>query len=145
MEISKTGIDLIRDCEGCVLHAYQDGANVWTIGIGHTENVRPADVITQQEADDLLRGDLKTVETDLNNPHTITVPLNQNQYDALCSFEFNVGIGNFRASTLRRFLNQSLYREAGDQFPRWVHDVNGNTEPGLVTRRDRERTLFLLQ
>jgi GH24 family phage-related lysozyme (muramidase) len=72
----------------------------------------------------------------------ITVPLNQNQFDALVSFVFNLGSGALQCSTLRRRLNAGAYLEAADEFPKWVY-AGGRKLKGLVRRREAERILFL--
>ena len=85
--------------EGCSLTAYRDPAGIWTIGTGHTRGVKPGQVITQAQADQLLRGDLREVETQVNY---LGVCETQGQFAALVSFTFNLGIGNLRRSTLLR-------------------------------------------
>lgn len=139
--ISDTGLEFIKSHEGCRLTAYQDGAGIWTIGYGHTGNVHEGDVITQDQANALLLEDLAPAEHCIDDQ--VKVTLTQNQYDALCSFTFNVGVGNFASSTLLRLLNQSDCQGAAGQFGRWVHDAAGNVEPGLLKRRKDEKELFL--
>ncbi len=73
----------------------------------------------------------------------VTVPLTQNQFDALISFVFNLGIGNFRTSTLLKKLNAGDYTGAAKEFPPWVR-ADGKQLPGLIKRRDAEKALFLL-
>jgi GH24 family phage-related lysozyme (muramidase) len=88
MNISNVGIKLIQDFEGCVLFEYKDAIGVPTIGWGHTGGVQPNQRITQAQADDLLRSDLKRFVDAVNNTG---LKLNQNQFDALCSFAYNCG------------------------------------------------------
>lgn len=140
MKISDNGIAFIRDHEGCVLTAYQDGGGVWTIGIGHTRGVKAGQVITQSRADEFLADDISPVETCINK--SVTVALNQNQFDALASFIFNVGENAFKNSTLLKKLNAGNYRAAADQFTRWVYDNNVFVQ-GLYNRRTDEKVLFL--
>lgn len=140
MEISQIGIDLIKKFEGCSLRAYKCPAGVWTIGYGHTNKVFADDVITQEEAETLLRQDL--IIHCNNVSKLVKVPLTQNQFDALVSFEYNVGYGAFQASTLLRLLNQGKYKEAAGQFDRWIY-AGKKVLPGLVNRRKAEKGLFL--
>ena len=140
LRTSKAGIDLIKSHEGLRLNAYMCPANVLTIGYGHTRNVYPGQVITQQEAIALLKEDLVRFEDAVNK--YVTVPLSQNQFDALVSFSFNVGISAFANSTLLRVLNLGNSFQAASQFSRWVHG-GGQRLPGLVRRRKEERELFL--
>lgn len=140
MEISKKGIDLIKKYEGCRLNAYRCPANVLTIGYGHTNNVRENQKITQIEAEKLLKEDLIIHS---NNVLKLTkVKLNQNQFDALVSLEFNIGYGNFKNSTLLKLLNQGKYTLASNQFDRWIYS-KGKVLQGLVKRRKEEKELFL--
>ena len=89
MIISNTGIELIKRFEGCRLSAYRCPAGVWTIGYGHTLNVKPGDKITQDQADEYLRADLKKFENHVSsyNKYGWTQP----EFDALVSFAFNIG------------------------------------------------------
>ncbi len=140
MEISKKGIDLIKKYEGCRLNAYRCPAKVLTIGYGHTNNVRENQKITQAEAEKLLKEDLIIHS---NNVLKLTkAKLNQNQFDALVSLEFNIGYGNFKNSTLLKFLNQGKYTLASNQFDRWIYS-KGKVLQGLVKRRKEEKELFL--
>ena len=140
MNISKKGIDLIKRFEGCRLKAYKCPAGVWTIGYGHTNNVRPDDIITQDDAEELLKRDLKVHED--NVKRVVKIALTQNQFDALVSFEYNVGYGAFANSTLLKLLNAGNYNGASKQFERWVYAGDRVLE-GLVKRRKAEREMFL--
>ena len=140
MEVSDAGLKLVMGFEGLRLTAYQDSVGVWTIGYGSTNGVEPGDVITEAQAEDLLRIDMRSAEKCLDDH--VTVALNQNQYDALASFVFNLGCGAFSGSTLLRDLNAGDYQGAADQFGRWVH-AGTDILPGLVKRRANERALFL--
>ncbi len=136
------GLNLIKSFEGLRLDKYQDAIGKWTIGYGHlilpTESfTRP---LTNQEAEDLLRADLGMTERGIRR--LVTVDLNQNQFDGLVAFAFNVGLGNLQNSTLLRLLNQGSYDIAGDQFLRW-NRAGGNVLAGLTRRREAERSLFL--
>ena len=140
LSISQTGISFIKKWEGCRLKAYQCSAHVWTIGWGHTAGVKPGMVIDQSKADSLFLVDIKQYEQAVTQ--YVQVPLNQNQYDALVSFCYNVGIGAFQKSTLLRVLNQQNYDEAANQFLRWTRAGNKVIQ-GLVNRRTDEKELFL--
>ena len=140
-EQSISNIDLIKESEGLRLDAYLPTPNdVWTIGYGHTKGVTRGMSITGEQAEKFLREDITWVEDVLNT--AVTVPLNQNQYDALGSFVFNLGGTNFRNSTLLRKLNQGDYQGAADQLPRW-NKQKGKVLRGLTIRRAEERRLFL--
>ncbi len=141
MVTSKNGINLIKQFEGLRLSAYRCSAGVWTIGYGSTSGVRPGMKITQAEAEQRLRADLSRFEQKLNK--LVKVRLNQNEFDALVSFVFNIGITAFSNSTLLRLLNQGQARvDVADQLLRW-DKVNGQPVVGLTRRRAAERRLFL--
>jgi len=141
MNIGDKGLDLIKSFEGLVLTAYMPTPqDVPTIGYGHTKTVKMGMKITEQEAVILLKKDLGWVETAIDT--YVTVPLNQNQYDALASFIFNIGATQFRKSTLLKKLNSGDYAGAADQLPRW-NKQKGKVLNGLTRRRKAERELFL--
>lgn len=139
MKTSENGLKFIRDHEGCKLTAYKDGGGVWTIGVGHTKGVKAGQTITQAQADTFLASDLAPVESCINQ--VVTVTLNQNQFDALASFTFNVGESAFKGSTLLKKLNAGDFRGAADQFTRWAYDNNVFVQ-GLYNRRVDEKALF---
>lgn len=140
MHISDNGINLIKRFEGFRDKAYKCPAGVWTIGYGHTYGVKPTDIINKAEATELLIKDVFNCEGVIN--HFVKKTLNQGQYDALCSFIFNVGSGNFQRSSLLRKLNQADYEGAANEFQKWVYS-KGKKLPGLVKRRTAERELFI--
>ena len=149
MKISNQGITLIKHYEGCDLQAYRDGGGIITIGYGHTGLIKGrhlliSDVITQAEADALLLADLIIAQKAVNQ--LVTVPLSQNQFDALVSFAFNVGVGDrgFKGSTLLHCLNNKAYNIASEEFKKWTRDNHGNIEQGLIKRRNSEKILFLV-
>lgn len=139
-ETSEQGVSFIKSHEGLRLNAYRCPGNVWTIGYGHTKSVMPGMRITEARAVELLKLDLQVYEDAVNN--LVKATLNQNQFDALVSFTFNVGVGALGNSTLLKLLNDGSYKSAADQFLRWVHG-GGQKLPGLVRRRNEERSLFL--
>lgn len=139
MQISKAGLDLIKQFEGLYLKAYRCPAGVPTIGYGHTAGVAMGQTITQQQADDYLRRDVRQFERAVERQ--VSVPLTQGQFDALVSFAFNLGEGALAQSTLLRLLNAGDYAGAAAQFDRW-NKAGGRVLPGLVRRRAAERALF---
>ncbi|EAA8761967.1 lysozyme [Salmonella enterica] len=146
MKISDSGLAALKREEGCRLTAYPDSRGVWTIGTGHTGKVDGVAVhkgmtITQDTADRLLRDDLSWVERCI--AERVTVVLNQNQYDALCSLIFNIGASAFISSTVRRQLNAGNYTTAADAFLKWSRA--GSNPTILAPRRGRERAMFLGQ
>ena len=142
MNISNKGIELIKKYEGCRLSSYKCPAGVWTIGYGHTKGVREGMNITLKEANIFLQNDLKIHEK--NVAKLVKVPLNQNQFDALVSFEFNVGISNFQKSTLLKKLNKNDFIGASGEFEKWIY-ANHKPLLGLAKRRKAEKELFLLK
>ncbi len=138
--ISQAGINLIKRWEGFRSNAYLCPGNVWTIGYGHTKNVYQGMCISKEQAEQLLKEDLKHFEASVSQ--LVTVKLNQAQFDALVSFTFNVGVYAFKKSTLLRLINQENFLEGANQFERWVY-ANRKKLPGLVKRREEEKKLFL--
>lgn len=140
MNTSAAGIRLICEFEGLRLKAYLCPAGVWTIGYGHTLTARKGKTITKEQALELLYSDLEVFEQIIN--YVVKVPLKQYQFDALVSFVFNIGIVNFKESTLLKRLNSGLFEDAAMEFMRW-NKANGIVLSGLVKRREYERRLFL--
>ena len=139
MKASVDAYELIKQFEGLRLEAYLCPAGIWTIGYGHTSGVSPNSFITIQEADEYLHRDVATIEMKLNKLNLI---LRQCQWDAIISFVFNVGIGNFKASTLLAKIrinpdDNSII----DEFLRWVY-ANGKVMRGLQKRRLTEMKLY---
>lgn len=140
MRISNDGIALIKFYEGLRLKTYLCSAGVLTIGYGHTgPDVRAGMTISEQEADDLLRKDLKRFEDGVES--LVKVDLAEDEFSALVAFAFNVGLGNLKSSTLLRLLNNGDYSGAAAQFGRWAK-AGGKTLPGLVKRRESESRMF---
>jgi lysozyme len=137
--MSEAGLAIIKASEGLRLKAYRDTGGVLTIGYGHTgTDVKPDMVITEARADELLREDVAEAEADVRRLCPVTT---QSQFDALCSFTFNLGGAQLKTSTLRRLHNEGNYAGASDQFSRWVFD-NGVKLNGLVKRRAAEARLY---
>jgi len=134
-------VELIKESEGLRLKAYLPTPNdVYTIGYGHTKTAEKGMVITLAGADALLLHDLAWVETAIDT--YVQVPLNQNQYDALASFIYNVGGTAFRKSTLLKKLNKKDYNGAANELLRWDKQ-KGKVLRGLTKRRQLEKDLFL--
>lgn len=139
---SANGRRFIELWEGDILRAYNDGTGVWTIGYGHTTpagppRVYPGMVITQDEADTILASDLAGVEADVN--HHVTATINQNQFDALVSFDYNTGA--LDRSNVLSSLNGGRLDLIKPDLLMWVHG-GGRVMPGLVRRRQAEYILF---
>ena len=139
MNTSQNGIDLIKHFEGCELYAYKCPAGVWTIGYGHTKDVEPGMQITEDDAHNMLVEELNEYETYVNT--LVSVPLNQNQFDALVSWVYNLGGGNLKASTLLKVLNSGDYEGVPAQIMRWKK-AGGKVLEGLTRRRQAEADLF---
>lgn len=144
-KMSADGLKLLTSFEGLELGAYQDSVGVWTIGYGHTSMAGPPEVIpgltiTEAKANAILKQDLGQFEQGVRE--RVSVPLNSNQFSALVSFSFNVGLGAFGDSTLRRKLNSGDYGGAANELLRW-DKAGGRSLPGLTRRRQAERALFL--
>ena len=139
MNISKEGLALIKRFEGCELKAYRCPANVLTIGYGHTKNVTEDMEITQQEANDML--DEELIEYCEYIDKMVKVSLNQNQFDALVAWIYNLGPTNFRNSTLLTVLNQERYSDVPEQIKRW-NKADGKILDDLIKRREAEALLF---
>lgn len=136
--IGQAGLALIKQFEGCRLIAYQCSAGVWTIGYGHTAGVYKGMKITQAQADEYLKQDVAKFEKYINNPSYVpfTDKLNQNQFDALVSFAFNLGQGNVKKLCTGRTMNQ--IPAAMQQYCK----AAGKTLPGLQQRRKAEAALY---
>ena len=139
MNISQEGLALIKKFEGCELKAYRCPANVLTIGYGVTKGVTEDMEITQQEADEMLAGELIEYTEYINN--MVKVALNQSQFDALTAWIYNLGPTNFKDSTLLRVLNEGRYNEVPQEIKRW-NKANGQVLNGLIKRREAEALLF---
>ncbi len=140
MKISKQGIDLIRRFEGCSTNVYKDAAGFNTIGIGH--KIKKGEIfgtLTLQEAEDLLKKDIHLAEDAITT--LVKKPLKQCQFDALCSFVFNLGSGEFTTSTLLKEINTGNYDGAAKEFKRWDYS-KGKVLDGLTKRRAAEALLF---
>ena len=140
MEITNEGINLIKKFEGLKLESYLCPAGVWTIGYGHTKGVKKGDKITQLEADNFLKEDLSSFEKGVTR--LIKSNINQNQFDALVSFAFNLGLANLKKSTLLKKVNSNPNdRTIVDEFIKWIY-AGGKQLEGLKKRRQAEAYLY---
>ena len=149
MQVSQKCIDLVKRYEGFVSKTYVCPAGYKTIGFGHRTDEMTT--ITEPEAENLLRRDLNKFASKISySLEQDKIKVNQNQFDALCSFAFNLGYSALVFSTLWKKLKQGDYEGASDEFLKWVYitkTVNGERVKirlkGLETRRNAERDLFL--
>lgn len=140
--------------EGTELKMYKDVSGYPTIGVGHLltkDELASGEImidgkpviflegITMEQAIDLLGQDLRIAERSVND--NVKVPLNQNQFDALVFFVFNIGTGAFKNSTLLRMLNEGQYDQVPNQMRRWNRSGN-RVVNGLVNRREKEIKLW---
>ena len=139
MKISKRGLELIKKYEGCKLTSYKDAVGVWTIGYGHTKGVKRGQTITEDEAEKLLKEDVAEFETLVNLLILTKYKFNQNEYDALVSFAFNLGGGNLQKLTANGKRNKG---QIADSIPLY-NKAGGKVLSGLTKRRKEEQKLFL--
>jgi lysozyme len=146
MHISEEGLALIKHFEGCPTDdegnviAYQDAVDIWTIGYGHIKGVQEGDKWTQEKADFMLWRELEEEYENYIKDY-VHVPLNQNQFDALCSWVYNLGPNNLKVSTLLKKHNNGEYDEVPAQIKRW-NKAGGKVLEGLVRRREAEALMF---
>lgn len=141
--VNQATIDLIKRNEGCELRAYRDSVGVLTIGYGHTgPGVTDGLEITQERAEGLLRADLALFEKGVDDAIDENADTTDNQFGAMVSLAYNVGLGNFRKSTVIREHNAGNHAGAADAFLMW-DKAGGQVLTGLVRRRHEERQLYL--
>ena len=144
MKISQKGLNLIKEFEGLRLEPYQCAAGKWTIGYGHTdgvdENTKP---ITKEQAEEYLKQDVAKFEKYVNNKNFVPQKINQNQFDALVSFAFNLGQGNLKELCTA---NYPPGKKTVDHIANEItlyNKVNKKYNQGLANRREKEKQLFL--
>ena len=141
MEINEKGLNLIKSFEGLRLEAYLCPAGVWTIGYGHTKGVKKGMKITKEKADELLMEDLQEFQKGVEKL-TSRVKLIDNQFSALVSFAFNLGLGNLENSTLLKKVNRNPNDETiRNEFMKWIY-AGGKPLEGLKRRRKHEADLY---
>lgn len=137
MKTSENGLNLIKKFESLKLNAYLCPAGIWTIGYGHTGNVKEGDLITKEIADELLIKDVEIFENKVKR--NIKVELNQNQFDALVSYFFNIGY----SEEMIKLVNQ---KASNERIRNWLENhyitANGKILEGLKLRRKAEADLF---
>jgi lysozyme len=146
---SDNGVALLKKLEGFSPRTYVDSAGKKTIGYGHVivpgDGVAPGDILEEVQATGLLQRDVQKAVDVVNA--AVTSSIDQNMFDALVIFTYNVGAAAFQNSTLLQLLNKGDYRGASEQFPVWckVHTKQGMfiELPGLKNRRLAEQALFL--
>lgn len=143
LRINEAGLRIIKESEGLRLEAYNVGGQ-WLIGYGHTRTARAGMKISEAEADRLLREDVEGAEESVRA--VVTAPLNENQFSAMVSLAYNLGIGGFKKTTVFERINKGDYQGAADGFLN--HDrarVDRQLKPiaHLTERRQKERALFL--
>ena len=139
MKIGNNGLALIKRCEGLRLEAYLDGGGVPTIGYGSTHDVHMGMVITPGEAERRLLDDLSRHDI---TPYLDGCATTQNQFDAMTSLAFNIGLDRFNGSTVLKRHRAGNYDRAGDAFLLWKY-IKGVPSKGLLSRREQERELYL--
>lgn len=141
MRINEEGLKLLKRFEGCKLKAYRCPAGIPTIGYGHTgKDVSDGMTITKKQAEDLLVKDLERFEAGVMD--LLKVKVSENQFSALVTFAYNIGLNALSGSTLLKKLNAGDVIGAADQFIRW-NRAGGKELEGLTNRRNAERDLFL--
>ena len=139
MQLSKTGIELLKHFEGCELKAYQDSVGVWTIGYGHTKGIYEGLEITQSEAEKMLVDELPEYEGYITDK--VVPMLQQHEFDALVCWVYNLGPTNLSSSTMLKKLNAGEFKEVPFQMKRW-DKAGGQPLLGLTRRRNDEALLF---
>lgn len=140
--MTPVSVKALKRLEGLRLETYTDSVGINTIGYGHTSSKHAfaGNKITKAKAEELLEEDIKEAARAVDS--YVTVPLSQDQRSALIMLTFNIGVPNFRKSTLLKLLNKGDYNGAADQFLVW-RKAGGRVLQGLVNRRAEERAMFL--
>ena len=158
MKVSAVAIEMIKHHEGLRTKPYRCPALLWTVGVGHVIDPTHAAVkyeerknlpipagwdrvLSMGEVDAILAQDLSRFERGVLRLCPVANG-NQGIFDSLCSFAFNVGLGNLQRSSLRMKTNRGEFEEAAEEFMKWTK-AGGRVLPGLVKRRQDERVLYL--
>ncbi len=145
MRLDKQGYDLIKQFEGCKLTAYQDSVGVWTIGYGSTyyenmQKVKKGDKVSQQRANEIFEFVANRFARNVDD--IITSQPSQNQFNAVVSLAYNIGLGNFQKSTLLKKLNRNPNdKTIKDEFMKWIN-AGGKPLQGLINRRKKEAGIY---
>ncbi len=144
LEISRSGLDLIESFEGFRAKAVRLGDGKYTIGFGHTMTARDGMIVNREQAEELLKWDIGPIQDFIRQNNLTT--LIQNQFDALVSFAFNIGLENFKNCDVLRHLNQGEPICAAIAMNAWRRShINGQqiVVDALVRRRALETAMFL--
>ena len=139
LEYSGNGLSLTENFEGCKLTSYQDQRGIWTIGFGHTQGVGPNMNCTNEQANEWLKEDTQWSVDTVNR--LVDVQLDQDEFDALVDFVYNLGAGSFASSTMLKLINQGNLSEAANEFAKW-DKCGGQVIQGLLNRRLAEQKEF---
>ena len=139
MTPSNDCIDMVKHFEGFKAVAYLCPANVWTIGYGRTKNVKDGDITSMPQATRDLEEEL--VEFGEQVHRVVDVELSQNEFDALTSWTYNLGVGNLQSSTLLKKLNSGDKNSVPSEMVRW-NKAAGKVLAGLTRRREAEAKLW---
>ncbi len=144
MELCEDGLDLIKAQEGFRARAYRDATGVWTIGYGHTSMAGPPHVtprmeISARQGEDIFHRDVTRFAEGVRK--SLERDLTDRQFTALVSFAYNVGLANFRGSSVLRAVNDGDFEAVPRRLSLWVK-AGGRTLPGLIKRRAAEAALF---
>jgi len=139
MKVSQECIDLIKFFEGFESKAYLCPASVWTIGYGRTKNVQEGDMVNELQAERDLLEELEEFAKQVQN--TVKIDLKQNEFDALTSWTYNLGVGNLQSSTLLKKLNSGDKNSVPSEMIRW-NKAAGKVLAGLTRRREAEAKLW---
>ena len=141
MEISEEGMNLIKNFEGLRLEAYKCSAGKWTIGYGHTGmDIKKGMIITKEQAEKYFMQDILIHSNNVSK--LVKISLTQKEFDALVSFEYNIGYGNFSKSTMLKLLNSGNKQDAIKEFDKWIY-AGGKEINGLKIRRAKEKAYFI--
>jgi len=139
MKVSQECIDLVKFFEGFESKAYLCPASVWTIGYGRTKNVQEGDMVNELQAERDLLEELEEFAKQVQN--TVKIDLKQNEFDALTSWTYNLGVGNLQSSTLLKKLNSGDKNSVPSEMVRW-NKAAGKVLAGLTRRREAEAKLW---
>jgi lysozyme len=145
LNVTEEGLSMLRRLEGYRCKAYKDAGGVWTIGYGHTSmagapQVKPGMRISRREADAILARDVAGFARGV--ARLLDVPLSDGQFSALVSFAYNIGLENFRRSSVLRAVNSGNFAAVPRRLSLWVK-AGGRVLPGLVSRRAAEAAMFI--
>ena len=139
LEYSGNGLAFTEGFEGCKLMSYQDSGGIWTIGYGHIAGVMPGMNCTQEQADLWLKDDTQSSVDTVNR--LVDIQLNQEEFDALVDFVFNLGAGSFASSSMLKYITSNKLDLAALEFQKWDH-CGGKVVQGLLNRRIAEQKEF---